>query len=120
MRVNNPQASGFIVCPLCEESWDIPKSPEDDTGALDAVLGLAPGTMVRQYLFNQAQDLERAIEEHMAKHTVLEWLAGIKKRDTLLDRIEAVMNSTPRRAAEAMAMLKQVAALLEVEGMYEW
>lgn len=76
-----------ITCPLCEWHYDVP--PLDprvtDPMALASVFG--PGIMAQHAFNTQAQNTERELEQHFAKHTTVEWVSKVSSLERELSML---------------------------------
>lgn len=71
-----PDGRIVFECPVCDEDIPIPSAPNYDPNAaisIGAALGVAPGGLEQQWLWQHAQDTEKALQDHLNRHPASVW-----------------------------------------------
>lgn len=73
-------------CPLCEWAHEEPNIDERiNEASLASVFGV--GVMQQVAMSNRAQKIERAIEEHLATHTTVEWVRKVSELNAEIKKL---------------------------------
>jgi hypothetical protein len=90
-----------------------------DMGPLDGVLGLAPGTMARQAVHQNNEEIERTLRAHLDGHTSVEWLRTTMQLQRALDERRA-SDGDPRTAQVCLDAAKHDAHAWTTDAGTRW
>lgn len=74
-----------INCPLCEWHYE-PPPVTASVNSLASVFG--PGVMQAVAITQRMSETERRLQEHLSKHTLVEWVTKVARLQAELDKLK--------------------------------